>query len=51
MKSNDIAVLFGQELVSFYKSEDFPNYREFRREYERKQSERNSRNDSELQNP
>ncbi|MDD6880845.1 MAG: hypothetical protein PUE18_04650 [Firmicutes bacterium] len=50
LQGNDIAVLFGQELVSFYKSEDFPNYRESRREYERKQSERNSRNDSELQN-
>ena len=50
LQGNDIAVLYGQELVSFFKSEDFPNYRESRREYERKQSERNPRNYSELQN-
>ena len=41
---------FEDEPVELYRLEDFSNYKELRQKYERKQSERNSRNYSELRN-
>ena len=49
LQGDVIEILFRQGLVSFHKSEDFPNYRESRRKYEREQSERNLGKDSGLQ--
>ena len=41
---------FEDEPVELYRLEDFSDYKELRQKYERKQSERNPRNYSELQN-
>lgn len=41
---------FEDEPVELYRPEDFADHKELRQKYERKQSKRNSRNDSELQN-